>query len=162
MRKSKFSTKLIGRDSWKKFTKQFPEYKDMPWETFYQRWLEIAQTIREEAVTNPLGVRLGSYTGELKFQYLPYRSDPVAPKLSEELGEKTRHLNLINRGKVAKIKWERRWAQKFNKMLRFYAFEPTREINHMARDYIRRNPDGLRISRNTLGGNSMFPKWKKK
>jgi hypothetical protein len=156
MRKGKFSKMIISKDLWRKFTKEFPEYKEMSWKDFYDNWLDIAETIRHETVNNPLGVKLGSYTGELKLQYLPHKFIAEDLSSSEEIGEKVNHLNITTRGKVAKIKWERRWAVKFNKMLQLYAFDETREINQMAKEYIDKHSDKLRVSRNTLGGPSIW------
>lgn len=156
MRKGEFSTRVITEKAWIKFRKTFPEYKKMSWAEFQQLWADLAETIREEAITNPLGVKLGSFVGELKLQYLPYKFRGVAPKLSSELGEKSYYINLSEKGKGAKIKWERRQAVKFNTMLQFYAFDPTRIMNKMARAHISKNPNSLRISRNTLGGQSVW------
>lgn len=156
MPKAQFSKQLITKDLWKEFIKKFPEYKDLTWDDFYEDWKDIAQTCREEIITNPLGIKLGSYTGELKLQYLPYKFKSPDQSTSNEIGEKVNQVNLVTGGKVAKIKWERRWAVKFNKMLQFFGFEPTREINVMAAKYTRENPEKIRISRNTLGGKSIF------
>ncbi len=158
MRKGKFSKMIITRELWKKFIAEFPEYKEMSWKDFYNNWLDIAQTIRQETVNNPLGVKLGSYTGELKLQYLPHKFKAEDAVTSGELGEKINFLNIPMKGKVAKVKWERRWAVKFNKILQFYAFDETREINQMAKEYIDKYSDKLRISRNTLGGPSIGDK----
>lgn len=155
MRKGEFSKRVITNDLYKKFIKEFPEYKDMTWNEFYQNWMEIAQQVRNEAICNPLGVKLGSYIGELKLQYLPY--DFKAKEHAAEDG--TNYLNLTTKGKVAKIKWERRWAVKFNKVLQFYAFDETRELNRMSFKYTTLHPDKLRVARNTLGG---FSAWRLK
>lgn len=158
MRKGEFSKMVVTKELYNRFIKEFPEYEELGWRNFYENWLEIAAQIRQEVVTNPLGVKLGSYTGELKFQYLPYNfetTDPNSP-------EKEPYLNLNTRGKVGKIKWERRWAVKFNKMLQFYAFDETREINHLAKEHATLHPDKLRISRNTLGGHSVWRQKMKK
>ena len=63
---------------------------------------------------------------------------------------------------MAKIKWERRWAVRFNKMLQFFAFKATREIEELANKYILSNPDKLRVARNTLGGYSIWRQLKNK
>jgi hypothetical protein len=89
-------------------------------------------------------------------QYLPYKFKAIDNKISEELGEKTQNLHIITNGKTGKIKWERRQAVKKNKMLQFYGFNPIRDLNFMARDRINRDPNSLRISRNTLGGYSIW------
>lgn len=143
MRKGKFSKMVITRELFNRFKKQYPEHKDMTWEQFFDNWLEIAARIRQEAVHNPLGVKLGSHCGELKLQYLPYKLE-------------TEHLNLQTRGKVAKLKWERRWAVKFNKILQFYAFDPTRELGKLAKTYMDDHPEKLRVARITMGGVSVW------
>lgn len=163
MKKGKFSRQIVTKEAWIEFKNSNPEYKNLSWKDFYSSWKEIAETIRNETVTNPLGTKLGSYTGELKTQYLPNKflkaSDNMA---SQEVGEKIPYANLVTRGRVARIKWERRWAVKFNRMLQFFAFEPTREINELAGKYIKENPDKLRVARNTLGGYSIWRQLKKK
>lgn len=156
MRKGEFSKMVVTRDLWKRFIKEYPEHVDMPWRTFYDTWLEIAERIRYHSIHNPLGVKLGSYTGELKFQYLPHKFIAKDHNTTEVEGEEHIHLNIENRGKVPTIKWERRWAVKYNKMLQFYAFDETREINNLAYDYMLENSEKLRTSRNTLGGVSVW------
>lgn len=156
MKKGKFSKMVVTKELWKNFTETYEEYKDMSWVDFYKGWLEIAETIRFEVINNPLGVKLEKFTGELKLQYLPHKFKGEDKRASEEIGEKVDHMNIVTRGKVAKLKWERRWAVKFNKMLQFYAFDETREMNKMAKEYIDANPNSLRIARNTLGGPSVW------
>jgi hypothetical protein len=156
MRKAKFSKRVVTKDLWKAFTKQFVEYKKMSWEEFFNHWKEIAKTIREEAITNPLGVKLGSYMGELKLQYTPHKMKVQDHKSSLEMGEQVDYLNLTMKGKVPTIKWERRWAVKYNKILQYYAFDETREMNIKAHEYVPNNYDKIRISRNTLGGISIW------
>lgn len=155
MKKGKFSKMVITKELHKRFCDTFPEHK-LTWKQFCEVWGDIASKIRIHAITNPLGVKLGSYTGELKFQYLPYKFKANDSSTSEELGQKTNFLNIEMRGKVGKIKWERRWAVKFNKILQFYAFDETRELNRMAKVHITNNPHLLRIARNTLGGHSVW------
>lgn len=156
MKKGEFSYNVVSKKLWKDFRKTYPEYKGMKWNDFYKYWGDIAQTIREETITNPLGVKLGSYTGELKLQYMGAQFKGVDKSTSEELEKEVNHLNLMTRGKVATIKWERRWAVKFNKMLQFFAFEATREMNKMAKLHTDSNPEKLRSTRATTGGYSIW------
>jgi hypothetical protein len=162
MRKAKYAINLVSKDTFKKFKSSFPEHKNMKWEDFFNSWLEIAETIRNETIENPLGVKLGSYTGELKLQYLPYKVKAVDQAVSNEIGEKIDHLNITTKGKVAIIKWERRWAVKFNRMLQFFAFEPTRKLNTDAKKYIDSHPEKLRVSRAVTGGYNVWKKLKPK
>lgn len=161
MRKAEFTTQIVNKELWQQFKKDFPEHKGMTWSEFIKKWGHLAETIRIETVSNPLGVKLGSYTGELKLQYLDSKFEGHDIPTSTVLGEKVNHVNLTSRGKIAKLKWERRWAVKFNKMLQFFAFEETREINAMAKKHIDNNPDKLRAARNTLGGFSIWRQLKK-
>src|SRR5882672_815091 len=81
MRKAKFSKKVITMELYLKFIKEFPEHKEITWREFYDNWLLIAKKTQIEAIHNPLGVKLGSYLGELKLQFLPYKfeaTDKVA------------------------------------------------------------------------------------
>lgn len=151
MKKGKYTTNVISHELHKAFIREFPEYKDMSFGEFRKNWEDIAEQIRYESVHNPLGVKLGSYIGELKLQYLPY--DFKANHASEDGSP---YLNLNMRSKVARLKWERRWAVRFNKILQFYAFDPVRKTEIMAKEYITNNPDKLRISRVTLGGRRIW------
>ena len=155
MKKGKFSKMVITKELYSRFCKEYPEYK-LSWKEFSDYWKDIAVKVRHYTIYNPLGVKLGSYNGELKFQYLPYKFKAKDQQTSTELGEEVNHVNISSRGKVGKIKWERRWAVKFNKMLQFYAFDETRELHKMAKDHATANPEALRISRNTLGGHSVW------
>lgn len=156
MRKGAFSQQVITKDLYEHFKTTMPEHKDVTWNEFRDIWEDIAQTIREEVIQNPLGVKLPKYTGELKLQYLPYKYKALDNATSQMLGEKVNHLNIDEKGKVGKIKWERRWAVKFNKMLQFFAFEPVRAMNLMAKAHIDESPEKLRMSRGVLGGYNVW------
>jgi hypothetical protein len=152
MRKGEFSKMVVTKELYKRFIEEFPEYEELTWREFYDSWLEIAEQIRHEAAFNPLGVKLGSYVGELKFQYLPY--DFKAKDHTS--GDGSDYINLVTKGKVGRVKWERRWAVNFNKMLQFYAFDGAREINELAYQRATQNPESIRVARNTLGGHSIW------
>ncbi len=153
MGKGEFSKQVVTIKLWRAFKKANPEYKQMTWREFGACWDEIAETIREEAIKNPLGVKLGAYTGEIKFQFLPHKLEAHDAKLSLELGEKVPYLNINQKGKQPKIKWERKWAVKFNKMLQFFGFEPHKKMGQLTKEV---NMDSVRTSKNTLGGYSIW------
>lgn len=152
MRKGKFSTQVVTRDLFKRFKVAFPQYEAMTWAEFFSSWEDIAQTIRVEAATNPLGVKLHAYIGELKTQYLPYRFPVMDIPASFAEGYRIHRLTVATNGKTPRVKWERRWAVTKNVMLQFYAFEPCRELLSLASDYVDKHPEKIRVSRNTLGG----------
>lgn len=159
MRKGKFSKSVVTKELWHRFKAAYPEYKDMKWDDFFGIWKEIAAKFRYHAIHNPLGVKLGSYMGELKLQYLPHKFKATDYGETQKEGEEMIHLNIEDKGKVPKIKWERRWAVKFNKILQYYAFQETRDINEIAKEYMKSNHGRLRTSRITTGGKSV---WRKK
>lgn len=156
MRKGEFSKMVITKELYRKFLMEFPEYKNVTWEDFYNKWLDIAEKIRYSAVNNPLGVKLGSYTGELKIQYIPYKMDVISHGATDKQGEEIRPHNFDSKGKPARVKWERRQAVKFNKILQFYAFDETRELTKAANEYIVNNPSNIRVARITIGGRSVW------
>lgn len=163
MKKGKYSTRVITKELWKEFINSNKDYADMKWQEFTKLWENIAETARMESVQNPLGVKLGSYTGEIKFQYLPTtKLQQPDPKATEELGYVVKELNILSKGKIGKTIWERRWAVKFNKMLQFFAYEPDRRIEELAKKYLEEHPDSIRIARNTLGGHSVWRQLKPK
>jgi hypothetical protein len=154
MRKGEFSTLIFGKKLWKKFKQDIPEYKEISWNEFKQIWVEITETIRNEAIMNPLGVKLPLYLGELKYQYLPYKYKALDVDSTEKNEDAVNHMNLITRGKTGKIKWERRWACRFFKMLGFYSFENDKRMNAIAKKYTMENPEKIRISRALKGKNN--------
>lgn len=149
MRKGKFSTIIFSKELYKRFCQEYPEYK-LSWKEFKQYWMDITETIRYEGVMNPLGVKLPLYLGELKYQYLPYKYKALDRKATQEEEERINHMSLTTRGKIGTIKWERRWAVNFFKMLQFYAFEHDQKMNKLAKKYTTENPEKVRVSRAVL------------
>lgn len=163
MRKGEFSKLVVTPELFEKFKKEFPEYINLTWKEFYRYWLDITEVIRYEAIYNPLGCKLGSYLGELKLQYIPYKFKAVDNAVSNKEGESLNFLNIETKGKVPRIKWERRAAVRFNKILQFYAFDETRELNRLATKYIREdNADKIRVARVTISGYSVWRQKNKK
>lgn len=156
LKKAKYTYNVINIPMWSQFRKKFPEYKHMKDAELNKLWNDISKTIQEEAILNPLGVKLGNFAGEIKYQYLPYKFEAKDIPSSQELGDKVKFVNLITRGKVAKIKWERRKAVKSNKMLQFFGFTATREMDILAKKHTDNKPNSIRTSRNTLGGHSIW------
>lgn len=138
MKKGKFSKSLITKDLFKEFKIKHPEYSEMTWDIFFGMWQDIAQTTREEVCSNPLGVKLGGFLGELKIQYLCYK-----PKIRSAAIP----INLATKGKIPYVKWERRWASRFNKSLQLYAFEQTRELRDLATEHKKNSPEKIRSGR---------------
>jgi hypothetical protein len=150
--KLKYTHKISTKELFEDFQKRYPEY-DIDLKEFEHIWLDlIAPEIQKEAALNPLGIKLPFYVGELKLQWLPYRPKEIDFNHKDRQGEIVPLLNLMNGGKVPKLKWERRNAVRYNRWLQFYGFTPSREIEKLAKKKIEENPNDLRVSRVTLGG----------
>lgn len=157
MRKAQFSINIVNRDVYLDFIEQHPEFEKITWTEFVELWDDLATTIRSETVENPLGVKLPKFIGELKVQYVPSKNhEAIDDVRSAELGIKVKHLGVNNGGKGGIVKWERRWAVKFNKMLQFFAFQATRKLSKMAGEKFLKDPEKIRMARNTLGGHSIW------
>jgi hypothetical protein len=148
--KGEFKKHLVTTAILKDFKKENPEYKNITWKDFLKIWTDICEEIHEEVCTNPLGIKLKFYIGEIKVQYLPYKLYTKMIIPDEHTAIKA--LNLHSRGKTAILKWERRKAIKFNKWLRFFAFQGCRDLQRKVAKSIKENPDRYRISRITTGG----------
>lgn len=155
-RREKYAVNLITDELIKEFKNKYPEYKELPDSKIKKDIKKMFEEVANEAITNPLGIKLPNYIGELKLQYIPYDFKAVDQTTSAELGERVNFLNIETRKKVARIIWTRRWAVKFNRMLQFYAFEPSGVFGHKANEYVLKNPEKLRVARNTTGGKSAW------
>jgi hypothetical protein len=157
MRKGSFTYNVVNKNLLIAFRLQYPEYTDYTDKQLNKLWADIATTIQDEVRLNPNGVKLGGYNGELKFQYLPYKPDEVRDFNNSQVeGQQIKHVNLLTKGKVAKVKWERRLAVKFNKILQFYGFAPSTGLEKGLNKYLIENPEKIRTSRNTLKGWSVW------
>jgi hypothetical protein len=157
MRKAQFSTIVFTKELYQRFKEKHPEHKEITWKEFKDRWAEITETIRTETVYNPSGVKLAFYLGELKYQYLPHKYKPLDRNSTVLNDEPTNFINLTTRGKTGILKWERRWAVNYFRMLRLFSFEADKRMNQMAKTHTLKNPESIRISRVTIGSK----RWKK-
>lgn len=157
-RKEKWSINLVTPEFFNDFIKEFPEYEGISEREMRKDLKDLLEGVKNEWIYNPLGIKLPHYGGELKLQYAPNFKKITDPVASEEVGERVNYINLTTRKKVARLKWERRRAVKFNPCLQYYAFEAGDAISKEAATYIKENPEKLRTSRNTMGGRSAWHK----
>jgi len=163
MRKGQFSKQIVNKQLWWRFIEDNEKYEKVTWDEFRKLWDDIAYTIREEAVENPLGVKLPKFIGELKVQYLPYLNHGHIDHIkSNELGIKVKNLGIVDKGKRGTLKWERRWAVKFNRMLQFFAFQPGRTLKLMTVKKFNKHPEKIRMSGNTLRGHNIWTIYRNK
>jgi hypothetical protein len=150
-RKEKYIHNILDT-SYNRFKNDYPEF-DTSEEEFLRIWNKVlAPEIRKEIGNNPLGIKLPYYLGEVKAQWLPYilKKDKMVTKEGNTSFDK---LDLTNGGKTMVVKWERRTAVRYTRMLQFYAFEADRKIKDIAKKREKETPEDIRVSRVTLGGN---------
>jgi hypothetical protein len=160
--KKEYTDNIICDDLFKKFLNEFPEYKSYSLKQLKDIWTQITDAYVEHAYQNPLGVKLGAFLGDVKVQYMCYDFKAHDYGTSNKEGIDINYINLSTRGKVAKVKWERRNVVKKNKSLQFYGFKADSRIAKKAKQKILESPDSVRVARNTLGGYSIWRQLKYK
>lgn len=145
--KKEFATTVLSHDLYKRAISESPEFAHLSWKEFQKIWVEIAEELKNEICTNPLGVKLPFFLGDLKVQYLPYKRENQDALLSAQLGEPIPHLNLHSKGKAGKLIWERKDARRFNRSLDLWAFEAADLFEDQVGSALKQSPDKFRISR---------------
>ena len=125
--KAEFSTGIVNEKLYIDWLKNNPDYK-LSYKQFLEIWDGIANNIRNEIATNPMGIKLPFSTGEVRVQFLPKVIKGEDHVVSDNEQEKLPFLNIITKGKVAKISWIRKNAVKFNPQIILFAFQQSRLI----------------------------------
>ena len=123
------------------------------------RWAEIFY-LKNEAATALHYIRSGKrclefvdltyeiqFLGlEIKVQFLPKKIKGKDYDLSQKEKEELPFLNIITKGKVAKISWIRKNAYRFNQNIMLFAFEQSRLIGKNLNVALTENPQIYRNS----------------
>lgn len=145
--KTEFSEILVNKEFYKTEIEDRQLNVDS-YEEFFNIWCLIADKVKEQVATNPLGVHLPFFMGDLKVNYLPYKIPLVNDILSQEVGVAVPQLFLNSKGKRASIVWERKEARRFNRMLNLYAFEPMQAtFRNRVKEVLRTNPNLYRTGK---------------
>lgn len=139
--KREFSTSITDVNAYEKWKKLNPEYDGLSYKEFLSIWEKIAMELRTEVCTNALGVYFPFYTGELKVQYLPLKVKTLNFPSSIEYGEKINLPNIVSKGKIAKITWQRRRAGQFNRMVHLFGFEQYRGFGQQVYKTLLEHPE---------------------
>ncbi len=143
--KKQFSTIIVSDKLYKTWKKNNPEYENISIIEFRQIWGEIAKEVRNQTVNNSLGIYFPFYVGETKIQFIPPSVKAVDMAESSELGEKINHLNIITKGKIGKLVWQRKRAAAFNKMINLFAFVADRKFSKQSVKALNTNPELYRL-----------------
>lgn len=121
-------------DQWAK------ENKDaLSWNEFKEVWTYIAEEIIHEVTTNPLGVRLPFYNGDLSTNYVEM--------LNRHRNQGVKCLDWHSNKRQGKVVWAVRNAAKKHRWISFFAFQPCRELKTAAAAAFMNNPDIFRFTR---------------
>lgn len=148
--KGEFIVKLITYDLYKKWGILNPVYKKKNKYKDYKKIVElIIGEISAEIVNNNLGVRLPFYNGNICVKYIDIMKKKIInDNLSNQVEKDVPHLNWNSSDKVAKIIWSISKDQRYNKMLNYFGFEPTREIRHLTYEKLIESPEIFKTNRN--------------
>lgn len=146
MKKMEFSSILINREFYA--NEISPKDLGISYEEFLSIWEKITDKIKQQVSSNPLGVNLPFFLGELKVNYLPYKIPLVDDVSSQEIGIEVPRLYLNSKGKRASIVWERKKARRFNNILNIYAFEPMQAtFRDAVRNALKLTPELFRVGK---------------
>ena len=122
-RPTNYTKKVISKELYEKWIKQYPEYSNYSFKDFKKFWETIASQYKKVITSNPHGVRLSFYMGDISLKYVFFTEVNRNYKLSNQINEPVGHLNFITSGKPGKIVWSVDYARKFNAELPL--FRPT-------------------------------------
>ena len=141
--KAEFSTNIVNVELYKAWAHDNPDYQ-LTYKEFILVWDEIVESIRTEVTINPMGIRLPFYTGDIIVQFLPNKVKSIDQEVSNQEKENLPFLNIITKGKVAKISWIRKHAIKFNTRIILFAFQQSRVINKKLAEVLWNTPEIFR------------------
>lgn len=125
--KSEFTNHLVTKELYAKWLEK-TSFKDIKFPKFEKIWEWITDEIQDEVVTNPNGVRLGHYTGDLYLSYVSKQEEIVDHRESDNAGKEIEHLNWNTNKKLGKVIWSVEFASRRNKRCSLYGFEAERKF----------------------------------
>lgn len=142
--KKEFSFNVINPQMYERWIDLNPN-QEISYKRFLEIWKIIADKIKQEAVENPMGIKLSHMCGEIRIQYLP-KSIKAQNYFKKEEGERPNYLNINSKGKVAKVMWIRKNAVKFNPFIVYFGYEQHKNISKQATEFINNTPELYRSS----------------
>lgn len=139
-RKTEFKNEAISVAKYEKWQAENPNFK-ITYREFLNIWNNIASKIRYEIVHNPQGFRLPFYGGDIFIQYLPRKFKSFNINDSVSVGDNVPNLNIVSKGKTAKIIWFRKDAARYNPYIVLYGYGEAREIGMASKEAITANPE---------------------
>lgn len=142
-----FIVEVVSKDLHKKWQKQTGS--ELEYKTFCIIWKEIANTIQDQVVNNPSGVRLPFFNGDITTNYYQYINRHHNSKASQELGYQVPELDWHSDGRQGKVIWSINHARKQHRWLILFAFQPSRALKIAASRGMKTQPEIYRYARTT-------------
>ena len=140
-KRNKYKKRIVTTDLYDKWIAQYPEYKHYTIQMFRKYWVKLANKYMDVAVTNPHGVRLPFYMGDLSVQYTPELDKNISIHKTAQQGVEVRHMNFSTNGKAGKTIWSVDYARKFNKYLPLMGFEAGRKFTEKTTNQLTDTPE---------------------
>ena len=121
----------LNKEMYAKWRKSNPELakKVNSFESFVRYWRHISNGMIKEVCTNPFGIKLPYYCGELSIKYANKDLKPINKRASINNNFMVPHLNWNTNERLGKLVWNTSRASQFNAMIKYYGFKGTREFN---------------------------------
>ena len=142
-RKEKYETDVINTELFKKWKKEYPEFK-LNGPEFKKYLLLIIEEYINEALTNPFGVRFPFYMGDLDLKFIPMKERSLNPSLLHTHGIEVPNLNFSTNGREGKVVFSAEHSQKFNKYLPLVGFAPSTPFKKRAKQQFKESPELFR------------------
>jgi len=146
-RYNKYFDEVISEETYKKWKSDNPHLKGKinSYVSFKKYWRKIADMIMEEVCTNPFGVKLPYYCGELSIKYANMDLKPINKRASIDNGFIVPHLNWNSSERVGKLVWNVNKASRFNSMITYYGFKGVRIFNRQVNKALMETPELFRV-----------------
>lgn len=145
-KRNKYKRRIVTEALYKKWITEYPEYKDYTIQEFKKYWVSLANKYMDIAVTNPHGVRLPFYMGDLSVQYTPKLDKNISIHKTAKQGIEVKHMNFSTNGKAGKTIWSVDHARKFNKYVSLMGFEGSRRFIKKTTNQLTETPEIFRDS----------------
>lgn len=143
--KKEFSYELVNEELYRKWLLEYPEYNHYTFIQFRDTWDKIARNIWELTATDPDGVRLPFYCGDLEIKYVKTFTPPE--EQTREEGPAVPHLNFHTNGKLGKIIWSIKECRRFNRECRLFCFHAHTNFQDRIHKALKETPEIFKTTR---------------
>lgn len=146
-RKTEFIHNVVSEDLYTRWKKE--NHSSLTFKEFVGVWERIAETLRGKIVSNPYGIRLPFFNGDIGTNYVTSLKKHINSKASREVGYFIPELDWHTNRRPGKICYSINHARRQHRWLILFAFEPCAKLRDAASSGFKNNPEIYRLARNT-------------